>query len=43
VSSEGKKFHAARKGGQRKNEGKKETPSPNKNKISGIYKIVGGR
>jgi hypothetical protein len=26
-----------------KKERKKETPSPNKNKISGIYKIVTGR
>jgi len=26
-----------------KKEGKKETLSPNKNKISGIYKIVTGR
>lgn len=40
---EGRKFHAARKGGQRKKEGKKETLSPNKNKISGIYRIVTGR
>jgi hypothetical protein len=43
VSSEGKKFHAATKGWQRKKEEKKETPSPNKNKINSIYKIVTGR
>ena len=46
VSSEGKKFHVTRKRGQRKKERKdrkKATPSPNKNKISGMYRIVTGR